>query len=118
MGNKTSTYGKAMVQTEYVADFLGIKMTPRSGGTIYAKSDAQSDIALFECKTYMEKRESFTVKKEWLVKMDQERFQDRKRYAFLVQNFGGAGSEDNHVIMSLSAFKELYDIYKTSLEEE
>lgn len=117
-GSAKSTIEKSSSQEKYVAEYLGVKRTPRSGGTVHAKGDLASPLALFECKTSMKESDSFTVKREWLVKMNQERFQDRKRFSFLVENFGGDGDKDNYVVMDLSTFKELYDSYVQRMEEE
>ena len=113
-----STVAKSSEQEEFVAKFLNAKRTPRSGGGINIKGDVVDGLSLFECKTYMNEKDSFTVKREWLIKNQKERFEDRKRFAFLVQNFGGKGSKDNHVIMTIEDFKELYFAYRNSLELE
>jgi len=106
-----STVSKSREQEEFVAKFLGAKRTPRSGGGTNIKGDVVSNIALFECKTSMTEKESFTVKREWLTKIQKERFEDRKQFAFLIQNFGGKGDKDNYVVMRIEDFKELYDSY-------
>ena len=107
-----STVKKSGQQEEYVASVLDAKKTPRSGATLHKKGDVQSPHAIIECKTYMEKRDSFTVKREWLTKLAEERFQERKEFAILVQNFGGRPSEDNYVVMKLEDFAKMYDVYK------
>lgn len=114
----SSTIDKSSEQEKFVADFLSIKRTPRSGATIHRKGDVQDSLSVFECKTTMTKKDSFTVKKEWLTKLNRERVEDRKRFAFLVENYGGAGHEENHVIMSIDTFKEIYEVYKRTVEEE
>ena len=96
-----------------MASVLGAKKTPRSGATLFGgKGDAQDELSLIECKTYMDKRDSFTVKREWLTKLAEERFQERKEFSILVQNFGGKPSEDNYVVMKLEDFAKMYEVYK------
>ena len=113
MIKKTSTFAKAEQQTKFVADKLNMRPTARSGATLFGgKGDAQDELAIIECKTYMEKRDSFTVKREWLTKLAEERFQERKEFAILVQNFGGKPSEDNYVVMKLEDFAKMYEVYK------
>lgn len=111
-----STVDKSSEQEAFVAHKLEAKRTPRSGATIHRKGDIQDEYSLIECKTYMTPRESFTVKKEWFIKMHKERFEDRKQFAFLVQNFGGEGSQDNYVVIDLDTFSEMYEAYKQFIE--
>lgn len=111
-----STIDKSSEQEEFVASYLGGKRTPRSGAGIRSKGDVMTPNALIECKTSMVEKDSFTVKREWLTKMQRERFEDRKEFAFLVQNFGGKGNQDNYVVMRIEDFKKLMDMY--AKEEE
>lgn len=113
-----STIDKSDEQTKFVAERLGMGPTPRSGAGLRRKGDAQDWLSLAECKTYMEERDSFTVKREWLTKMQRERFEDRKQLAFLVQNFGGPAHKDNYVVVDLETFKMLYDVYKDMVKGE
>jgi len=112
-----STVKKSSAQESYVADVLGAKKTPRSGATVYFKGDVFDELSLFECKTYMEVRDSFTVKREWLTKLSQERFEERKQFSMLIQNFGGKAHEDNYVIMKLEDFVKLYEKYKEAIND-
>ena len=111
-----STVKKSSAQESYVADVLGAKRTPRSGATIHAKADVADPLCAIECKTYMAVRDSFTVKREWLTKLSQERFEERKQFSILVQNFGGKANEDNYVIMKLEDFAKMYEIYKEAID--
>lgn len=113
-----STIDKSSEQEEFVAKFVGGKRTPRSGAGLRKKGDVADDISLFECKTSMVEKDSFTVKREWLDKIQKERFEDRKRFAFLVQNFGGRGDVDNYVVVRIEDFGELYNAYKEAIDEE
>lgn len=106
-----STKSKSSEQEQFVAKYLNGRVTLQSGAGIKQKGDVRVLGALLECKTYMEERESFTVKREWLTKIEKERFEDRVEFAFLVQNFGGKGDKDNYVIMSLSDFRKIYHEY-------
>lgn len=117
VAKKTTTIGKSLEQEEFVAKFLDARRTVRSGATLSGgKGDITTPNALIECKTSMVEKDSFTVKREWLTKMQRERFEDRKEFAFLVQNFGGKGNQDNYVVMRIEDFKKLMDMY--AKEEE
>ena len=112
-----STIKKSSEQEVYVAKVLGAKKTPRSGATLRAKGDILDELSLIECKTYMEPRSSITIKKEWLTKMEDERFQERKQFSLLVQNFGGKADKDNYVIMKLEDFEKIYSHYKEEVKD-
>ena len=116
MPSKKTTYGKAEVQTKYIAKFLNGKETIRSGATLAGgKGDLVIPEALLECKTYMQLKDSFTVKREWLTKIQKERLEDRKQFAFLAINFGGEGHKDNHIVMRIEDFKEIFNGYLDSI---
>jgi hypothetical protein len=111
-GMTKSTVSKSSEQEKFVAKFLELRRSPQSGAGLRFKGDCFDEESLFECKTTMTKKESFTVKKAWFDKLNRERSEDRKQFAFLVSNFGGNGNEDNHVTMSLETFRELYWAWK------
>lgn len=111
-----STIDKSSEQEEFVASYLGGRKTSRSGAGLMVKGDVMLPKALVECKTSMVEKDSFTVKREWLTKMQRERFEDQKEFAFLVQNFGGKGNQDNYVVMRIEDFKKLMEAY--TKEEE
>lgn len=118
MAKITTTYGKAQKQTDIIAKFLGVKPTARSGATQNGgKGDMVDSLSLFECKTQMEEKESFTIKREWLSKIKKEQFEDRKSKSFLVFDFGRASIEEAFVVMSLRDFQEMYEIYKKEVSE-
>lgn len=119
MAKVTSTYGKAQKQTELIAKFLGVKPTARSGATQNGgKGDMVDALSLFECKTQMVEKESFTVRREWLAKIKKEQFEDRKSKSFLVFDFGRASIEEAFVVMTLRDFEEMYTIYKEVNKDE
>ncbi len=55
----------------------------------------------------MKEQDSFSIKKEWLEKLNQESFAMRKDYSALVFNFG---SGKNYYIMEERTFKQILDL--------
>ena len=86
--NKNSTRYASSVQEKSVASAVGGKRTPNSGATDFQKGDVITTDWLLECKTCMEKKKSFSIKKEWLEKNKQEAFATGKENHALVFDFG------------------------------
>ena len=111
---------KSQIQEKNVSEYLGMKLTPRSGGTIYKKGDVTDATFLLDCKTVMSPKESYSIKKEVLEKADKERFEDRKQYYGIVFDFGNPKNigKDTFVVVPLETFKALYDAYRKGNEDE
>lgn len=75
-------------QEKYVAKSLGGKVQPNSGATPFLKGDVVANDWLVECKTQTTSKKSITIKKEWLEKLEEERFAMRKPNMTLAFNFG------------------------------
>lgn len=98
-------------QEKQVAKTLGGRKTPNSGATKFSKGDVTSDQWLLECKTCTQEQKTFTLRKEWFSKNEEEAFAMRKPYNALVIDFGDG---EQHYIISERLFKKLKD----SLEED
>lgn len=92
-------------QEKYVAKKLGGKVQPNSGATPFMKGDIVMDNWLLECKTQMTDKKSMTIKKEWLDKLEEERFAMRKDNMALVFNFGPG--QENYYVLTEKTFKQL-----------
>lgn len=96
---KTGTTRNASEEQESrVAKKLGGKVIPNSGAGKFSKSDVMVDAASLsiECKTCMEEKKSFSIKKEWLEKHKEESFSNRL---------------DNHAIAFSFCFNDRNDYY-------
>lgn len=93
-------------QEKKVASILGGKRTSNSGATLFDKGDVTAEHLLIECKTVMENKKSFTVKKEWLEKTQEEAFSRGKQLSALCFNFG---SGSNYFVVREDDFKSLYE---------
>jgi hypothetical protein len=96
-------------QENKVAQELGMKRTPNSGATLFAKGDVTGQDLLLECKTLINSQKSHTIKKEWLTKNTEEAFGRGKLLSALAFDFGDG---DRYYIVSEQNFKQLYDSWK------
>lgn len=100
-------------QEKKVAKAVGGRQTSNSGATSFSKGDVTvSDLMLIECKTVTKERNSFSIKKEWLTKNEEEKFAMGLSYSTLVFDFGDG---EQHYIINEKLFKKLIQFLK---EEE
>lgn len=87
---------------------------PNSGASLFAAGDVYSKKAslLVECKTSMTDKESFSVKKEWLDKVEEERKATRFQNSCLAFSFGP--NSPNYYIVTEKLMKFLVE----KLQEE
>ena len=99
----TRRFAKRQEQT--LAQLLNAKRQANSGATPFAKGDVKGTQFLIECKTCVEDKKSFAIKKEWLEKNKEEAFAMGREYAALAFNFGPG--QTNYFIVDEKTFKEL-----------
>lgn len=99
----TRKFAKRQEQT--LAQLLNAKRQANSGATPFAKGDVKGTQFLIECKTCIEDKKSFAIKKEWLEKNKEEAFAMGREYAALAFNFGPG--QTNYFIVDEKTFKEL-----------
>ena len=75
-------------QENRVAKKLGGKVNSNSGATDFYKGDIRTDEMLIECKTSTKEVKSVSIKKEWLQKLDEERFAMGKYHSAMAFDFG------------------------------
>ena len=102
-------------QEKKVAKAVGGKQVSNSGATAFNKGDVTTDLMLLECKTCVENKKSFSIKKEWLEKNKEEAFEMGKDYSVLTFNFGP--DSDNYYVIDERLFKML-NKFLIFLEEE
>ena len=98
-------------QEKSVAKAVSGKQTSNSGATPFYKGDVTTDRFLIECKTCTSDKQSFSIKKDWIKKNQEEAFAVGKDYSAIAFNFG-PDSENYYVIN-----ENLFKILKTYLEE-
>lgn len=94
-----------------IAKLLDGKVNSNSGATRFSKGDVRTKNILIECKTSTKPIKSFSIKKEWLQKLEQEKFAMNLPYSMIAFDFGD--EEDYFIIDKKLAFK-----LKNYLEKE
>ena len=100
MTNKEATRYASSVQEKRVAGKLGGKVSSNSGAGMFNKGDIVCEDAslLIECKTCMEPKKSFSIKKEWIEKNKDEAFRLRLDNHVIAFNFDYQDKADYYVI--------------------
>lgn len=106
--NKKSTRYYSGRQERRVAKVLKGKTVTNSGASDFVAGDVTTDLFLIECKTCVEEKKSFSIKKEWLEKNDEEKFAMGKDYSALAFNFGPG--TNNYYVIDEKLFKRLNDL--------
>lgn len=94
-------------QEKQIAKSLGGKQVTNSGATAFHKGDAKTKQFLIEAKTVTKPKDSFSIKKAWLLKNKEEAFAMHRLYSALAFNFGP--DEDNYYVIDEKLFKKLVD---------
>lgn len=104
--NKSTRYYSSK-QEKKVARTVGGMTVPNSGAINFGAGDVQTDNMLIECKTCVQEKKSFAIKREWLEKNEEEAFAVGKQYSVLAFNFGE--NTDNYYILNERTFKKFLD---------
>lgn len=91
-------------QEKHIAKELGGKQVINSGATRFSKGDVSLEDWLIEAKTCTSEKRSFSIKREWLGKNEEEAFAMGKSYSALAFDFGDG---EQHYIISEKLFKLL-----------
>ena len=88
---------------------LGAKQQSNSGAGRFRKGDVIQDEAslLIEAKTTMSDKDSFSVKKEWILKNKEEAFSLRKSNSCICFNFGP--EQENYYVINEKLMKFLVE---------
>lgn len=96
-------------QEKHIAKVTDGKQIANSGATPFSKGDVRTEQFLIEAKTCVSEKQSFSIKKEWLEKNEEERFAMGKDYSALAFNFG---DDVNYYIISEKLFVKLLNLLK------
>ena len=106
-----STREVSTAQEKKIAKVLGARRVANSGATKFDKGDiVLGSDWLIEAKTAMEPKKSFSIKKDWLEKLREEKFACRKEYNALCFDFGDNGSR--YYVLDEDTFKTLIELIK------
>ena len=88
---------------------IGGKVQTSSGSSAFLKGDVFTDKCLVECKTCMKEKQSFSIKKEWLDKIEEQCISMGKIYPILAFDFGDG--ENFYIIneKTMKSFVEFLD---------
>ena len=98
-------------QEKRIAKAVNGQRVVNSGATAFSKGDVRTDDWLFEAKTKTSESQSFSIKKEWLLKNKEEMFAMGKSYNALVFDFGDG---TNYYVIDEKTFLKM----KEALENE
>lgn len=107
--NTESTRYYSDAQEKSVCKALGANQTPNSGAGLWTKGDVIQREAkmLIECKTCIEPKNSFSIKKDWIEKNRLETFEMRLNDSAIAFNFGP--SEPNYYVINEKLMKFLVE---------
>ena len=94
-------------QEKSIVKVVGGKQTPNSGATPWVKGDVLTESFLIEAKTATTEKQTFSIPKKWLEKMQEEAFAMGKSYSALAFNYGDG---KNYYVINEKLFKMLSNI--------
>lgn len=100
------------MQEKHIAKVTGGKVQSNSGGTKFGGGDVHTDKFFIEAKTQTVCRETFTIRKDWMHKMKEQMFEQRKECCALAFTFDPE-KQENFYILPEKEFLE-YLKYKES----
>ena len=103
-------------QENDIARLLGGRVQSNSGGTRFGGGDVQTSQFFIEAKTPTKEQTSFSIKKEWICKMQEQAFEQGKHHCSLAFRFSPDG-EDYFVINS-RMMRELVEYMEGSNSDE
>lgn len=111
--NKESTRYYSNKQEEYLSKLLNCYRQSNSGAGIFNKGDLINKNAslLIECKTVTKDKDSFSIKKEWLIKNKQEAFSQGLENSCLAFNFTSDG-KNNYFVIDETLFIDFMEYLK------
>lgn len=109
---KLSTRDFSDKQEKYLAKLLGGKVTANSGGTKFGAGDVIAEPILIEAKTTTSERSSFSIKKDWIDKVDEQAFSQGMTEGVVAFQF--APDTENYFVLNESQFQD-YLAFKRSV---
>lgn len=107
--NKSATRFYSDTHEKSICKALGAKQQSNSGAGRFRKGDVIQDEAslLIEAKTCMTEKESFSIKKDWIIKNKDEAFAIRKSNSCICFNFGP--QQENYYVINEKLMKFLVE---------
>lgn len=95
-------------QEKHIAKVTGGKVQSNSGGTKFGGGDVHTDKFFIEAKTPTKNQTSFSIKKDWIEKMNEQAYEQGKHEAVLAFRFDPDTDNDLYVL-SQRQFLEYLD---------
>lgn len=95
-------------QEKHIAKVTGGKVQSNSGGTKFGGGDVHTDKFFIEAKTPTKNQTSFSIKKDWIEKMNEQAYEQGKPEAVLAFRFDPDTDNDLYVL-SQRQFLEYLD---------
>lgn len=92
-------------QEQQIAKMVGGRIQANSGGTRFGGGDVHTKNLFIEAKTPLSDKASFSIKKEWLDKAQEQAFQQGKDYYALAFRFGP--DEPDFFVIDRRLFRQL-----------
>lgn len=85
-------------QEKHIARVTGGKVQSNSGGTKFGGGDVHTNKFFIEAKTPTKSQTSFTIKKAWITKLQEQTFEQRKEEGVLAFVFSPDDRENFYVL--------------------
>lgn len=95
-------------QEKHIAKVTGGKVQSNSGGTKFGGGDVHTDKFFIEAKTPTKNQTSFSIKKDWIEKMNEQAYEQGKEESVLAFRFDPDTNNDLY-ILSQRQFLEYLD---------
>ena len=94
----TTTRDYSDRQEKHIAKVTGGKVQSNSGGTKFGGGDVHTDKFFIEAKTSMSVKQSFSIKKDWMKKLQEQTFEQGKEEGVLAFRFSPDDKTDMYVL--------------------
>lgn len=86
------------IQEKHIAKITGGKIQSNSGGTKFGGGDVHTNKFFIEAKTQTKEQKAFSIKKDWIDKMQEQAFEQGKEESVLAFRFSPNDKEDFYVL--------------------
>lgn len=85
-------------QEKHISKVTGGKVQSNSGGTKFGGGDVHTNKFFIEAKTPTKEQKAFSIKKDWMDKMQEQAFEQGKEESVLAFRFSPNDKEDFYVL--------------------
>ena len=85
-------------QERHIAKVTGGRVQSNSGGTKFGGGDVHTDKFFIEAKTPTKEKQSFSIKRDWMTKIEEQAFEQGKEEAVLAFRFNPDIDNDLYIL--------------------